>query len=99
MKTFILLFAFLSAIAHAAGNVPRCLKTKKLKDDGRYLIRDEALCDAPFALGISNDGTFALWKDEAIVQVFATDANTLHVTEVNDEAYVSVENADGSLIW
>ena len=103
MKTCALLLvvaSLSSAVTHAVVNsVPRCIRTKKLKDDGRYLTRDSALCDAPFALGISNDGTFGLWRDEDIVQVFAVDASFLQVTDSNGEAHVSVYNDDKSLIW
>lgn len=109
MKTSALLLAFLCIVAPAAArmshrSVPKCItKNKepynKLKSDGSYLGRNEAICDGPFALGISNDGTFALWKKKDIVEEFATDAYILQVADRNDAAFLSVENSEGTLIW
>ena len=99
MKSFALPIVSLSAVVYAVSSVPRCLRTKKLKDDGRYLVRGEAICDFPYAFGISDDGTFGLWKDGNIIREIATDASVLQVTDSNREVYMSVYNAKKSLIW
>mmetsp|Transcript_24655 Transcript_24655/g.53740 ORF Transcript_24655/g.53740 Transcript_24655/m.53740 type:complete len:293 (+) Transcript_24655:182-1060(+) len=94
--------AFSSVFADMSGE-PDCIGSTRLTatDAEPSIGKNRAICDEPYKLGISHDGVFALWKDGAVLEEYATGADTLEVTDNWDgtESFVSVYDDDEQLIW
>ena len=106
MKLYInaLVVSALSSVVANTGmtDEPDCNGLKRLvANDNPYLTKNRAICDGPWRLGINKNGVFALWNDGNIFQEFATDADILEVSDTDDgkEAFASVYDAEGQIIW